>query len=136
MIDFGSIEMGAILLSTVVGAALGALWYSPVLLGPAWMAALGKTEDQLGPQGPAIAGSVVSCLVAAFCIDTLVASAGVVGLGAGAGLGALVGFGIVAMAMLSDSLFSGWGWNLYVIQMGYRALYLVLMGAISGFWRA
>jgi hypothetical protein len=44
--------------------------------------------------------------------------------------------GIVGMTMLSDSLFSGWGWPLYLIQVGYRATYLVLMGAICGGWRA
>jgi len=49
-------------------------------------------------------------------------------------LGALLGLGVVAMTMLSDSLFSGWGWKLYFIQMSYRATYLVLMGAICGGW--
>ena len=47
-----------------------------------------------------------------------------------------LGFGVVAMTMLSDSLFSGWGWRLYGIQVGYRATYLVLMGAICGGWSA
>ena len=36
------------------------------------------------------------------------------------------------MTMLSDSLFSGWGWKLYGIQTSYRALYLVLIGAVHG----
>ena len=38
------------------------------------------------------------------------------------------------MTMLSDSLFSGWGWKLYVIQTSDRALYLVLVGALYGGW--
>ena len=135
MLDFGALEPAPIALSTFVGAALGALWYSPVLLGPAWIAALGKSEEEVSPGGEAIAGSVVSCLVAALSIDLLVASTGTSGALAGAGLGAVVGLGVVAMTMLSDSLFSGWGWTLYAIQTSYRAGYLVLMGAISGLWR-
>ena len=49
-------------------------------------------------------------------------------------LAALAGIGFVATAMLSDSLFSGWGWRLYLIQTGYRVLYLMLIGAICGGW--
>ena len=64
----------------------------------------------------------------------LVAATGAASARAGAGLGAVLGIGVVAMTMLSDSLFSGWGWGLYAIQMGYRAGYLVLMGAIFGGW--
>jgi hypothetical protein len=53
-----------------------------------------------------------------------------------AGLGALLGLGVVAMTMLSDALFSGWTAKLYAIQLGYRATYLVLMGAVCGGWPA
>ena len=94
-----------------------------------------KTEEDLGSPGPAIAGSIGSCLVAAISVDMLLAGLGVTSWLTGAGVGALLGFGIVAMTMLSDAVFSGWGWRLYVIQMSYRAIYLVLMGAICGSWR-
>ena len=50
----------------------------------------------------------------------------------GIGMGLVLGLGVVAMAMLSDSLFSGWGWKLYFIQTRYRAIYLALMGGVSG----
>ncbi len=131
-----SFEPIAILISTLVGGGLGALWYSPVLFGNAWMSALGKTQEDLGSPGPAMAGSIFSCLVAACAMDFLVAATGTVTVTAGLGLGCVVGLGVVAMTMLSDALFSGWGWPLYFIQMSYRALYLVLMGGISGGLRA
>ena len=134
MPDLGSLALPAILVSAFVAAALGAAWYSPLLFARPWMDALGKTPEQLGPQGPALAGSVFSCLVAATAVELLVVATGATSLAAGVGLGAVLGIGIVAMTMLSDSLFSGWGWRLYTIQMGYRATYLVLMGAISGAW--
>ena len=46
----------------------------------------------------------------------------------------LVGGGlcIVALAMLSNSPFSGRGGRLYFVQTGYRALYLAREGAICG----
>ena len=109
MLDVTSLNPFAIGVATLVGAALGAAWYSPVMFGEAWIRALGKPRDQLGAPGPAMLG---------------------------AGIGGLLGLGIVGMTMLSDSLFSGWGWPLYLIQVGYRAIYLVLMGAICGGWPA
>jgi hypothetical protein len=130
--DLSSLNPLAILAAAAISAALGAAWYSPLLFGPAWMKALGKTQDQLGPMGAAMAGSVFSCLVAATAVDALLAATGAASLAAGIGMGALLGFGVVAMT----TLFSGWGWPLYFIQMSYRATYLVLMGAICGVWRA
>ena len=124
----------AIAASTFVAAALGAAWYSPALFGEAWMNALGQQAHELGPAGPAMGGSVFSCFVASVSIALLCEWIGIDSLTAGMGLGLVIGLGIVAMAMLSDSLFSGWGWKLYVIQTSYRALYVVLIGMLYGGW--
>lgn len=132
MFDVSNLHPLAILISTVVAGGLGAAWYSPALFGPAWMAEIGKSADELGPAGAAMAGSIFSCAVAAVAVDLLVVATGTAGAVAGAGLGALLGLGVVAMTMLSDALFSGWSARLYAIQTSYRALYLVLMGAICG----
>ena len=75
--ELADLNPTAIALAAFVSGALGALWYSPVLLGPAWMRALGRGEDDLGPAAPALAGSVVSCIVAACAVDLLAASIGV-----------------------------------------------------------
>ena len=37
----------AVLVVAVVAFGLGALWYSPVLLGKPWMAAIGKPEEEI-----------------------------------------------------------------------------------------
>lgn len=129
-----SLDLLAIPTAGLVSGALGGLWYSPKMFGPAWMAALGKSEAELQLGGGAMAGSIVSCLVAAAAVEFLVTACGVDTALGGAGIGALLGVGVVAMTMLSDSLFSGWGWKLYFIQVGYRATYLVIMGAICGGW--
>jgi len=136
VLDFNSLNVFAVLVAALVSTMLGGLWYSPVLFGPAWLAEIGKSADDLGPAGAAIAGSAFSCLVAATAVDLLCAATGTAGLIPGATLGLVLGLGIVAMTMLSDALFSGWSPKLYLIQLGYRATYLVIMGAICGVWRA
>ena len=136
MFDLSSLNPFAVGVAALVGVVLGAAWYAPPLLGNAWMQALGKPQEELGSPAASIGGSALSCLVAATAVALLVQAVGARGAAAGAGVGALLGLGIVAMTMLSDSLFSGWGWRLYFIQMGYRAAYLVLMGAICGGWPA
>lgn len=128
------LQLLPVLAAAVAGMALGALWYSPVLFGNAWMGAIGKTADELGPAGPAMAGSMAACLVSAVAVEFFVVATGAFTVLAAAGIGALLGFGVLAMGMLSDSLFCGWGWRLYFIQAGYRVAYLVAMGAICGGW--
>ena len=134
MIDLESLSVGATITAALAGMITGALWYSPILFGNAWMNALGKTADQLGPIGPAMGGSLIACALSALTIEFVTIACGVSGLSAGLGIGAILGVGLVAMAMLSDSLFCGWGWRLYWIQAGYRVTYLILMGGICGAW--
>ena len=123
-----------IIISALVGMALGAVWYSPLLFGDIWLQASGKTREQLGAPAPAMIGSIISCLVAATAVEFLVVSSEAYSLFDGMVTGLVLGVAIVGMSMLSDSLFSGWDWSLYFIQAGYRAAYLVLMGALCGAW--
>ena len=132
MPGFADLDWIAILISTFVAGGLGAAWSSTALFGGAWMAELGLPRDALGPAGPAIGGSVFSCFVCAVSLAWLLAGLGISSAAGGAAVGALVGCGIVAMTMLSDALFSGWSLRLYLIQVGYRAIYIVLIGAIVG----
>ena len=120
----------AIIVSTFVAGGLGAAWYSPALFGKAWLAEIGRGEEDLGLAGREIAGSILSCFIASVSMALLLTALGIQRVGDGLGLGALVGLGIVAMTMLSDALFSGWSARLYAIQVGYRATYLVLIGGI------
>ncbi|MFK7898889.1 MAG: DUF1761 domain-containing protein [Myxococcota bacterium] len=107
MPDLSQLNWIAILVSTGVAGGLGAAWYSPALFGNAWMAEIGMSEEDLGPSGGALFGSVFSCLIAAVSMAILFAGLGVHTLSGGLAVGALVAFGIVAMTMLSDALFSG-----------------------------
>ena len=134
MIEEINLSLIAIVVAAVAGMVIGALWYSPLLFGNAWLKAIGKTEDELASPMPAMIGSMFACLVSAFAVAIIVGAFGATTISSGAAVGALCGIGLVATAMLSDSLFCGWGWPLYFIQAGYRVVYLVAMGIIIGGW--
>ncbi len=129
-----NINVLAIATAAFASMVLGGLWYSPLMFGNAWLRAIGKSQEEIGSPTPAMIGSMISCVVTAAVVEFLIVSLGADSLVAGIGVGLMLGLGIIAMSMLSDSLFSGWGWPLYFIQAGYRVSYVVLMGAICGIW--
>ena len=84
-----------VLVAAVAQFLLGAIWYSPILFGNAWMAAIGKTKEQIekefhpGKLVVAFIGSVVAAVVLAIFISV----GGVNSLTYGALLGLLAGVG-------------------------------------------
>ena len=133
MLEFAGLNWWAILVATAAAFALGGLWYGP-LFGKAWLAAIGKTEDEIQPSPQPFIVSAVAALVTCIVVAALMSGLGMTGLVAGAVFGLLTGIGFIATAMASDTAFCGWGWKLWSIQAGYRVAYSVLMGAIIGVW--
>lgn len=133
MIDFTGLNWWAILVATAAAFALGGLWYGP-LLGKAWLAALGKTEDDIKPSPEPFVVSAVAALATCVVVAALMNGLDLTGLGSGLVFGFITGVGFIAAAMASDTAFCGWGWRLWTIQAGYRVAYSVLMGGIIGVW--
>ena len=122
-----------VVVATIIGMALGALWYSPMLFGNQWMQSLGKSKEELGsPTGPMI-GSVLASFLTAVGVALLHAWVGVDHVGVALGLGLTLGLLIIFPAFLSDNLFCGWGWDLLLIQAGYRVVSVVLM-SVAVYW--
>ena len=122
--------MLGILLAAIAGMALGGLWYSPLMFGTAWMNAIGKTHDELEPPLWPMVGSMIACVITAVALTLIFAATGADTVAKAAGLGLILGIGLVFTAMWSDSLFCGWGRKLLFIQSGYRIAYILLMSVI------
>lgn len=128
------INWWAVLVATALAFVLGGIWYGPVF-GQAWLAALGKTEDEIEPSPRPFIISFFTALLTAIVLAWLVVELGVVGPIDGAILGLVTGIGFIATAMASDSAFCGWSLKLFLIQAGYRVTYAVIMGAVLGGWQ-
>ena len=133
MLDFGELNWWAILVATTAAFVLGGIWYGPVF-GKAWMAAIGKTEDDLQPSPTPFIISFFTALLTCIVLAALMNALGIATLGGGLAMGALVGVGFIATAMASDTAFCGWGMRLFWIQSGYRVVYSIIMGGVLGIW--
>ena len=118
--------------ATAAGYVLGVVWYAPPVFGNSWMAALGKTREQLGSPAKAMSLTLITCLISAWVLAVILMRAGVGSALGGALAGAGVGLGVYGLNLYSDSLFAGAPLRLIVIQGGYRTCQYALMGAILG----
>lgn len=134
-----SINYLAIAAAAVVTMALGAIWYSPILFGNAWMRAHGYTKEQLAAMrkgmGRAYAASFVCYLIMAAVLAKLVGWVGVATALEGARLGIVCWLGFAATIGLTANLFSDKPLSAYRIDAGYQFVYLAAMGAIVGGWQ-
>ena len=133
MLDFIGLNWWAIIVATAVAFALGGLWYGP-LFGKAWLAAIGKTEDDITPSAEPFIVSAVAALVTCIVVAALMRMLDMTGIASGLAFGFFTGVGFIATSMASDTAFCRWGWKLWAIQAGYRVAYSILMGGIIGIW--
>ena len=132
MLEVGEINTISVLVGAGLGYVLGGLWYSPILFGKAWMAAIGKTPEDLGSPVAGMIGSAITSIIAAGVVALLVNGLGLSTWTDGVCLSLLIGVGLVGTSMLSDNFFSGTSWNLFFIQSGYRVCYFIVMaGAVA-----
>lgn len=125
----------AVIAATLSSFVLGALWYSPALLGKAWMKENNFTMEDL--KGGNMAAMYGLTFVLSFVIATNLAFffGGEVNLTEGMLYGGLAGFGWASMALGTIYIFERKTFRLWLIHAGYITLQFVIMGAILGAWR-
>ena len=132
----GNINYLAVLTATFITMILGALWYSPILFGNKWMKLMGFTEEQLKEDGSAkeMMISVVTSLIEAVVLASLILMTGADTIFQGIHLGAMIGIGIIAMVNLSNAMFNRVPLKLWLIGSGYRLVYFMINGALLAVW--
>ncbi|TMG77037.1 MAG: DUF1761 domain-containing protein [Betaproteobacteria bacterium] len=135
LVDLVSINWWAVLLATIVAYAIGAVWYAPPVFGKRWMAALGKSGEQLGDPAKLRAAQFFLTLVIASVLAAVVVRFGAVTWIEGAAIGFVLSAGFVGTSLLSDWMSCSFNMRLYWMQIGYRLVCVTAMGAILGAWR-
>ncbi len=138
--EMSAINWLAVVAASLVGFAIGFVWYGP-LFGKPWMKSVGMTEEdaQKGNMGKIFGVSFVFQFIMAVCLAMFFygdpASAEMINGGNGAFYGFLTGFGWVAMAIGVNALYEQKSWSYIFINGGFWIVVFTLMGLILGAWK-
>jgi hypothetical protein len=134
--DLSTLNIWAILVAALSAFVLGAIWYSQLVFGKAWMKASGLSDEetQNANMGKVFGLAFLFELIMAFNLAMFLNDASI-DLNMGAFYGFLTGFGWIAMGIGVISLFEQKSWKYMLINGGYMTFSLLIMGAIIGGWR-
>ncbi len=111
------------------------LWYAPPTFGPAFMRLTGCSPEEMKARLPrAIVSDLVGSLIMAFILVHAVHYAGAQTWLTGAAVGLLNWLGFIAVTHFALVAYEKRPFRLFVINNGYQALALAIMGAILAIW--
>ena len=130
------INFWAVLVAALANFLIGGLWYSPALLGKAWMRANGFSDEDLKKGSPAVIFglSFLFCLIMAANLAAFLAGPETT-LGFAIAAGGAAGLGWAALGLAVVALFERRPPSYMLINGGYLTVSFLAMGAILGAWR-
>jgi len=132
---FQNVNVWAVLLAAFVYLIIGSLWYSPLLLGNAWMKLIGFTEEDFKSSKPIwmiMLITYIFAFLAAFSLSMFLGPESDAAFGAIAG--ALVAVFWITTSKASNVLYENQSVKLWLLHAGFDFLAYVAMGAIVGGW--
>jgi len=132
--NLSTLNYWAILAAALSAFLIGGLWYSPLLFAGAWKRANNFSADPPRADAKIFGLSFLFSLVMAFNLAMFLNAPKTTALW-GATAGFLAGFGWAAMSIAIVSLFERRPASYALINGGYLAVALTLMGLILGAWR-
>ena len=125
----------AIIVAIVAGQAFGALWFSPVLLGNQWMAAIGTTKEEIearpGPKAIPFVIAIGAAILIAFAIANLLQQLDDPGIGEGLLAGGILGVIVFAGMDATHQAFAGTNLTHFLIDSGHTVITFLIMGAVN-----
>lgn len=131
MISHFAVNWLAVILATVASFAFGAAWYMG--LSRQWLAALGRSKEQLGVSYTPFIWSVAVELVMAYFLALLTPLlAGEITVAGGMIVAAHMWFGFVLTSMIMNHRYEGMKWSLTIIDSLHLLGVLLIQGAVIG----
>jgi hypothetical protein len=128
----------AVVVAAVAAFVVGAVWYSPLLFGKAYMTLRGLNPGAMADMRPPageLLGEFGRNVVIAYVLARFVVRLGVVDWMGAVQLGLWVGIGFQAMLLIGAVLHEKMPWKLYAIHAGDALVKTLLMAVILGVWR-
>jgi len=128
---FADLPWLAIIVAVVANMVLGYLWFGP-LFGKAWLAAVGKKEDEITQSAGMYVSPIVGALIGAIVLWNVMNAMGTTDLVGGIGAAFWVWLGFIAFTGLTNSMFRGDKTALWVLESSAHLVGFGLTGAILG----
>ena len=133
------INYWAVLVAGVSNMILGALWYGP-LFGKIWMRLMGLSDERLNElkvrgMGKLYAMAFVMALVMAYVLAHFANVWPTSGVSGAFQLAFWIWLGFIVTTMINSVLWEGKSFKLYMLNICYQLLALVVMAKILVLWR-
>ena len=130
----------AVLVSAIIGMVIGALWYSPLLFGKVWMNLSGFTDkkmQEMKKKGMAVPYilNFISTLILSYVLALFISASQAVTIMQGAIVGFFVWIGFMATLMLNSVLWEGKPVKLYILNIAYHLITVIIMSVILTVWK-
>lgn len=126
----------AILVAAILYFVVGALWYSPLLFGKQWMAAVGFTdEDVQGGSAVIYLYPLLFYVIAAIVMALLVSALQITNVAEGIFLAGLGWLGFLLPSMGASMVFESRPTKLFLIYSGYHLVGFLILGIILTVWQ-
>ncbi len=133
---FSELNWLAVVVAALVYFALGALWYSNLLMGKQYRTALGIDSEASGQPDPQLLGiNLVGWLLSAVVLGLLAVQIGADSFADGLVLGLAVGIGLVGAHAWVTTAYAGRGYALLKVTGPYMLIGYAVMGVILALWR-
>jgi uncharacterized protein DUF1761 len=123
----------AVLVSGVAYFAFGAFWYG--MFAKPWMAAIGKTKDQLESKPSNYIVSLVVEIVTVYFVAVALNAFGITGILDAIFVAAVVWFGFSLLPAIVHYVYDGRTFKLLVLNKGYDFVAFVIASIILAVWR-
>jgi len=126
----------AIVVAAIAYMALGALWYSPLVFGKAWLKGVGKTKEQIASQSAAwmYIWALIASFIASYGIARIMLWTGTHTVGAGVRIGLLTSVCFVLTTFSINDNFEHRPMGLTFGNILYHIIGFLIAGIIIGAW--
>jgi len=135
-----TINLIPVIIAGVINMVLGALWYSPFVLGKLWMRSMGKTDEQAkqgfsgASMGIIYVVNTIASLLFAYVLAHIIKFASVNTFAMGAKVGFWIWLGFVVTTVIPGYLYESRPKLLYVMFIVYQLISIVLMAGVIAIW--
>jgi hypothetical protein len=129
------INIWAILVITVIYFALGAFWYSTILLGNQWAKANEFNVDELEMKPINFIGALIAAFLSTLFLALLLELIGTYDIAISILTALIVGVGFVFVIGFYDVIYEDKSIVAWAIDAGYHLVALIIAGLILGVWQ-